>query len=330
MRTPGFWYRPRSLTAALLIPAGALYAGAGRLRWRLARPVRVGVPVVCVGNLVAGGAGKTPIAIAVAQHLAAAGVAPHFLSRGYGGRKAGPLAVDRDRHSAREVGDEPLLLAAHAPCWVARDRVAGANAAIAAGAQAVVMDDGFQNPSLRKDLSLLVVDGETGFGNARPVPAGPLRESVPRGLARADAIVLMGADESGAGAALAAGPLPVLTARLAPVGDTGWLRGAPIVAFAGIARPERYFAMLERLGANLIARIAFADHERIPADELMQLIELADAAGATPLTTAKDYARLPDDARAMVKVLPVDVAWEDPSALDRILRPVIDRAADNR
>ncbi|MEQ8698387.1 MAG: tetraacyldisaccharide 4'-kinase, partial [Bauldia litoralis] len=222
MRTPDFW-SGRGPTSALLLPAGAVYAWATRRRVARAPEYEPPVPVVCIGNLSAGGSGKTPVAMSVAAILRNKGLAAHLLTRGYGGRLSGPVRVDPALHSARDVGDEPLLLARAAPTWVARDRAAGARAAVAAGAEAVVMDDGHQNPALRKDLSLVVIDGGFGFGNRRVVPAGPLREPIAAGLARADAVVMIGEDETEAGARL--GDTPRLNARLAPTEEALALRG---------------------------------------------------------------------------------------------------------
>ena len=327
MKAPAFWYRPPRLAAALLSPLAALYDGAGVVRHSLVGGRAAGVPVVCVGNLVAGGAGKTPVALAVAERLLAQERRPHLLSRGYRGRLRGPVQVDLGRHTAADVGDEPLLLAALAPTWVARDRIAGARAAAAAGADLVVLDDGHQNPTLHKDLALVVVDGETGFGNRRVIPAGPLRERIKRGLARADAIVLMGDDTSRVGELLAWRGRPVLGARLVAAGDAGWLRGADVVAFAGIGRPDKFFSLLERLGGRLAARFAYPDHHRFDADELMRMVELAAAAGAHLVTTAKDYARLPEEARPMTRVVAVRVIWDEPAVLDGLLADVLDQAA---
>src|SRR5437764_3262739 len=215
MRAPEFWHEPPGLAANLLAPVGAAWDIAARLRRAVARPYRAPLPVVCVGNLVAGGSGKTPIVLSLAGMLREAGIAVHIVTRGYGGDLAGPVRVDPGRHDAIAVGDEALLLAAQAPCWVARDRAAGIAAAAEAGAAIVLLDDGFQNPSVAKDLSLVVVDSEYGFGNGRVMPAGPLREPVAPGLARADAIVLIG--DAPAPQDLHAVPCPIFSAALEPV-----------------------------------------------------------------------------------------------------------------
>ncbi|WP_376958393.1 tetraacyldisaccharide 4'-kinase [Azospirillum sp. A26] len=321
MKTPAFWYRPPGLASTLLAPLGALYGLAGRRRIAGTVPREVGVPVVCVGNLVAGGAGKTPVGLSLIAALQARGVAVHALTRGHGGRAAGPLAVDPGRHTAADVGDEALLLAGAAPCWVARDRLAGAERAVAAGAGAIVMDDGFQNPALHKDLSLIVADGAVGFGNGRLVPAGPLRERVADGLARADALVILGEDHHGL--AGLAGGRPVLAARLEPDPEAAArLVGRDVLAFAGIGRPEKFFATLEAFGARIAERVPFADHHPYRPAEVAALIDRAAALGALPVTTAKDAVRLPPEVRAKIAVLPVSVRWADESALAALLTPV--------
>jgi tetraacyldisaccharide 4'-kinase len=323
MHAPEFWQRD-GLWPRLLEPAGWALAGAGRLRRQLARPLKLEIPVLCVGNLVAGGTGKTPIALALAQHLLARGIRVQCLIRGYGGTQPGPLAVDPARHDARAVGDEALLLAAVAPTVVARDRAAGGRLAVARGAGLLVMDDGFQNPGLAKDLSLLVVDGAVGFGNGRLLPAGPLREPIACGLARAQALVLIGPDQAGVARRIA-GALPILGARLAP--DTGWdaLRGRRVVAFAGIGRPQKFFAALEAHGIAVVERVPFADHHRFDTDDIARLDRLAAGADAILVTTAKDAVRLSAPARARVTVLTVTLAWDDPDALRRLLDPLLPR-----
>ncbi len=323
MKAPEFWRRG-GLLPALLAPLAWSYDAAGRASRALASAQRAPVPVVCVGNLVVGGAGKTPVALALGARLAALGHNVHFLSRGYGGRARGPVRVEPARHDAREVGDEPLLLAAGRPTWVARDRAAGARAAAAAGAEVVVMDDGYQNGHIAKDLSLVVVDGVYGFGNGRPMPAGPLREDVRRGLARADAVVLLGADGAGVAARIEATGRALLRATLAPTLEAMTLADRPVVAFAGIARPEKFFATLEALGCRPLATRVFADHHRYDADEIMELVELAADEGAALVTTEKDHVRLPEEARPMIEVLRVRLEWAEPARLDRLLAPLFE------
>jgi tetraacyldisaccharide 4'-kinase len=321
VRAPDFWRR-RTVTPFLLLPAAAVFDLVTRLRWALVKPWRAPVPVVCIGNLVAGGAGKTPLALSVGAWFLARGRKVHFLSRGYGGRLRGPVRVDTAVHDYREVGDEPLLLARLAPTWVARDRKAGAAAAAEAGAQIIVMDDGFQNPSLVKDLSILAVDGGAGFGNRLVLPAGPLREPLARGFSRADAVVVIGKDTSDVGEHLPAA-LPRLEARLVPGPEGERFAGAALVAFAGIGRPEKVFETLRGLGTELIEAVPFPDHHAYSPDDIMWLVEMAATLGNKPVTTLKDFVRLPEEAKAMVDTLSVTLDFADEAALDRLLAPVL-------
>ncbi len=314
MRAPAFWGRPPGALAAVLAPLAAVWAAASRMRMR--RPgARVGVPVICVGNLTVGGAGKTPTVAHLAGVLAARGVAAHVVSRGPGGALVGPVRVDARLHGAGEVGDEPLLLAAFAPVWVAKDRAAGARAAVAAGAQAVLLDDGFQNPGLIKDLSVLVVDAGFGFGNGRVMPAGPLREPVAAGLARAQLVVLIGPGAAPAGL----GGVPLVEARLAPLATGMDWAGLRAFAFAGIGRPGKFFATLRGLGAEVVAAREFADHAVYPARLLARLAAEARAAGAQLVTTEKDAVRLPAAFRTQVLVVPVRLEIAAPAALEAAL-----------
>lgn len=318
-REPKFW-RHEGFMAALLSPAAVLYAAA--TAHRLHRSGwRAPVPVICCGNAVVGGAGKTTVAIDLIRALAARGIAVHALSRGYGGREHSPLQVDPLRHEARAVGDEALLLAAEAPCWVASDRASGARAAVAAGAEAIVMDDGLQNPSLKQDLPLLVIDGEAGFGNGRVIPAGPLREPVAAAAGRARAAVLIGEDRS---AALTRLPpsLPVLRAHL--VMDVSGFESARVVAFAGIARPEKFFSGLEAAGIRLAEARGFPDHHRYRQAELAALLH--EAKGLALVTTAKDAVRLSLSFRSRVRVIPVRLEWENRAARDALLAGLIPAA----
>jgi tetraacyldisaccharide 4'-kinase len=322
MRAPGFWSNPPDAPgwqARLLAPLAALWTLVGRRRMARGALGRVGVPVICVGNLTAGGTGKTPLVMALVDRLAARGARPHVLSRGYGGRLRGPLRVDERRHSAADVGDEPLLLAAFAPVWIGADRHASALAAVAAGADVLVMDDGFQNPALAKDLSLVVVDAVAGLGNGRVMPAGPLREPAREGLARADLVVAIGPDA--AQARLRAdwpeiALRPVIAGTLEPLPTGMAWEGLRALAFAGIGRPEKFFATLRGLGAEVIATRAFADHAPYDAKLLARLAHDARASGAQLVTTEKDAVRLPPAFRPQVLVLPVRLTLADWTPLD--------------
>ncbi len=325
MRSPGFWETGRGgLRSDLLAPLGWAYGLATRARMAAIGPRRAAVPVLCVGNLVAGGAGKTPVALSIAARLGEGGMEVHFLSRGHGGARRGPLRVDPEFHDAREVGDEALLLARAAPTWVAADRPLGAAAAVAAGARVIVMDDGFQNPRLAKDLSLLVIDGGQGLGNRRCIPAGPLREPAAAGLARADGVALMGDDENGIArmvGELRPG-LPLLRGRSKAGGEARELAGGTVVAFAGIGRPAKFFATLAELDCRVAAAHAFPDHHPYGDQEIEDLKTEAAAAGALLVTTAKDAQRLASPALDGITVLTITVEWDDEAALDEFLRPI--------
>ncbi|HWB48286.1 MAG TPA: tetraacyldisaccharide 4'-kinase [Stellaceae bacterium] len=323
MRAPDFWHETAgaagNLLAGLLTPVGVALDAAGRLRRAVVRPYRAPVPVICVGNLVAGGSGKTPVALSLAAILAARGVEPAVVTRGYGGRLAGPVRVDPRRHDAAAVGDEALLAAAVVPCWVARDRAAGVRAAVADGARAIILDDGFQNPHVAKDLSLVVVDAAYGFGNGRLIPAGPLRETIAAGLARADALVVVGDAASRAASRLPT-DRPVLRAVLEPAGKTP-PPPAPVIAFAGIGRPEKFFATLRAHGVDVAAAHGFPDHHRYTPADLAALRRETAARQARLVTTRKDWVRLPAADRGDIDVLDVALRWRDGAALDALLAP---------
>jgi len=316
MREPAFWWR--SGTGALLAPLGAIYGAVAGLRMR-SRGRQAGVPVICVGNLTVGGAGKTPAALAVAQLLHAAHERPFFLSRGYGGRLAGPVRVNPALHRAADVGDEPMLLARLAPTIVARDRVAGAALARFAGASVIVMDDGLQNPSLAKDLPLALVDGRRGIGNGRVIPAGPLRAPLKSQLDRVQALVVVGAPE-GAGSLLDRAKrrgMTVFHGRLEPdraVADAIGRR--KVLAFAGIADPAKFFATVLAAGIDIADRAAFADHHRYSAAEALDLITRAKANNLMLVTTEKDLVRLTgapqlEELAAHASALPVRLVIEE-------------------
>lgn len=332
MREPRFWRQPQTgdvpVLSRLLAPAAYLYGLAGRMRRRFTAAERAAVPVVCIGNMSAGGTGKTPLALTIAERLVGEGEAVHFLTRGYGGSELGPLRVDPLSDNAASVGDEPLLLAAVAPTWVAHDRPEGAAAAVRAGAQLIVMDDGLQNPTIAKDFSILVVDAALGLGNGRLIPAGPLRESMDDALSRVHAVVKMGrghaADKLAARARARA--IPVFRAILRPM-PAPELDGLPVLAYAGIGRPEKFHATLRELHADIVATENFADHRMFSERDAHRLLTRAAALHATLVTTEKDMVRLrsaPEGSararlRDMSKVVSVRALIDDFSAFDRLL-----------
>ncbi|OYU48673.1 MAG: tetraacyldisaccharide 4'-kinase [Rhizobiales bacterium PAR1] len=323
MKAPGFWQQGESrLLASLLAPLGWIY---GKITLnRMAKPGwRAPVPVISIGNFTAGGAGKTPTAMAVVTALQARGETPFVLTRGYGGHESGPLRVDTARHTAADVGDEPLLLARHAATIVARDRAAGAHLAVSQGATCLVLDDALQNPALAKDFSLAVIDGGFGFGNGFCVPAGPLRAPVSGQLEHVDAVLVIGEDETGAAQALAGKPLHV--SHLMPdAGIASRLHGTEINAFCGIGRPEKFRATLEALGADVSGFHAFGDHHTYSDTEAQTLLGIA---GHLPLvTTEKDLVRLKgspalDALAKRATALPVTISLPEP-LLDTIYRAI--------
>ena len=317
LRSPAFWHASgESLLPLLLSPFAAVTAAI--TAHRVARPGwRAPVPVICCGNVTVGGAGKTTLALDLGRRLIARGHRGHFLSRGYGGRGGGTHRV-APGDTAAEVGDEPLLLAEVAPTWTGADRAASARAAVAAGAELLLLDDGLQNPTLCKDLSLLVIDGATGFGNDYVLPAGPLREPVAAGASRCHAAVLIGTDLAGAAAALPPG-LPLLRARLVHGPEVDALAGRRVLAFAGIASPEKFFVTLEEAGVVLAGRVGFRDHHSFTNGELRRLLDQAARLDALPVTTRKDAVRLPAALLAEVRVAGVAIAWEDPAAIEALL-----------
>jgi tetraacyldisaccharide 4'-kinase len=324
MRPPDFWTRTdfaARLIVALLSPLGWLYGASVAYRAQHAQPYQAAARVICVGNLTAGGTGKTPIAIALARMLIERGARPVFLSRGYGGKVRGPAFVTADDR-ATHVGDEPLLLAAVAPVIVSADRAAGAKLAEEHGFDVVIMDDGHQNFALHKDLSLVVVDAEAGFGNGRVLPAGPLREPVRQGLKRADAVIV-----NGEGA-------PPLDGFAGPVVHAGLVEqadvvqpGMAVVAFAGIGRPAKFFASLARLGARIVEQRAYGDHHVYTQAELARLKAKARAEDALLITTQKDFVRLTPTEREGIAALAVQTRFAEPEVLggllDRLRSPAV-------
>jgi tetraacyldisaccharide 4'-kinase len=325
LKTPRWWYlregAPAPLTRALLQPIAWIWTAATARRLARTQPYDPGVPVISIGNLTVGGSGKTPVARDVLARLRMSGVAAHGLSRGYGGRLAGPVRVDPQTHSAGDVGDEPLMLAQDGPMWIARDRAAGARAAVAAGAEALVLDDAHQNPALCKSLSLVVVDGdvrdgEWPFGDGAVFPAGPMREPLANGLARADAVLLLLPGDTAPDPNLLSQLTgkPILLARLRAAAPP--LAG-PQLAFAGIAKPWRFERTLRDAGVSLVDFAPFPDHAAFAERDLDFLAERAGTAGL--LTTEKDWVRLDPAWRSRIRPWPICLSLDDASELDRLL-----------
>lgn len=334
MREPAFWYRPRSFKSHALRPLGALY-GAIAERRMLRKGFDAGIPVICVGNYHVGGAGKTPTVLALTELLRELGETPVVLSRGYGGRLKGPVMVDRVRHTAADVGDEPLMMVRDVPVTVAHDRLDGVVLAKSQGATVILMDDGFQNPRLLKDASLIVIDSERGLGNGKVFPAGPLRAPLKAQLARTDALVLIGdghAADDVAAELLRRGK-PVLRARLKPdAASIVQLHGKNVFAFAGIGDPERFFRSLRACGIEVARTRAFADHHMFSHDELAALAADARREQLTLVTTEKDLARLRGRGDVPGGIVPfaVQLEFDEPAKLRQLIGDHLYKARERR
>ena len=316
MQAPKFWYQKAALAAWALSPLGWIYGCTTAARVKK-RGLQAQVPVICVGNLNIGGTGKTPFVSDLAQRLLGA----QIVSRGYGGRVTGPVLVDLTRHTAADVGDEPLLLAAFAPTWVAKNRAAAVEASQASGARVILMDDGFQNATVSKDLSILVVDAKRGFGNGFCLPAGPLREPISAGLKRADLLVLIGTPLDGATFLQRYEiTIPYVQANLQPLATGMTWQGARVMAFAGIGHPEKFFTSLRDVGANIIDSQALDDHQPLTESLMVRLSARAKAASAQLVTTEKDAVRLPKSWQGQVLTLPVRLQFLDEEPLAKVLQ----------
>lgn len=322
---PAWWYAAAGSHVAprLLSPLGALYGWMVERRFRTAMPYRAKLPVICIGNFTVGGTGKTPLSRFLLTTFAARGVAAACLTRGYGGSLAGPIWVDPAQHAAQEAGDEPLLMARDARVMISRDRAAGLAAIEREGSiEAVVMDDGLQNPSVHKDLTIALVDAGRGFGNGSVFPAGPLRARLAFQLGHVDCIVVIGEDPPEGPPPIFEDlkkrfPGPVLRGRVAPSGETDWIAGVRVLAYAGIANPGRFFRLVETFGPEALQSRAFPDHHAFTEREAARLISEADATGAELVTTEKDLARLAGATGASAKLrersrtLPIMVTFEE-------------------
>ncbi|KKJ77792.1 hypothetical protein WH95_04985 [Kiloniella litopenaei] len=326
MQTPEFWNN-RGFISTLLLPLSGFYYLGSILRQKLATPTKLDVPVICVGNLTAGGSGKTPITLALADMLCKMGKNPHIVSRGYGGQHEGPLRVSPAQHSARDVGDEPLMMAlskSQTPVWISRNRVDGAKAAIKESADVILLDDGFQNPALEKDLSIIVVDNKIGFSNGRLIPSGPLRESIHNGLKRADAILVIKKPDDIINPDLTAffSEKEVSGVMITPTDTTraSELANKKVLAFAGIGYPKKFYDTLENLSVNVCKTVNFPDHHHYTIDDLNKVLSLAKDNGAEAIfTTEKDFVKVPDELKETISYLPIHAVWDNPHFINSIL-----------
>ena len=308
MKTPKYW-QSNSFTSKILSPLGFLYGLMTQLRLKLKSPHKVSIPVVCIGNITAGGTGKTPVSISIAKLLATEMYHPFFVSRGYGG-KLQDVIVNNKKHTAKDVGDEPLLLSKQAPVVVNANRYAAAQKAVEQGADIIIMDDGFQNPSLHKDLSFLVFDGNYGIGNGKIIPSGPLRETLDDGTIRADAIIILGKDKHDLAKRCG---LPAFFGHTEAVQTT--INNQDVVAFAGIGHPQKFYHTLKQQGFNVVKTIDFPDHHFYTREELENIINEAKKLNAQIYTTSKDFVKIPPLYSQDINVLEVAVVWDNPEEL---------------
>ena len=316
MKTPKYW-QSNSILSRILMPLGWLYGKITQLRLQLKKSPRANIPVICVGNITAGGTGKTPVSISIAKMLETAMYHPFFVTRGYGG-KLQNVMVNNKKHSAHDVGDEPLLLSAQAPVIVNADRYKGAKMAEEQGADVVIMDDGFQNPSLHKDLSFLVFDGHYGIGNGKIIPAGPLRETFADGVKRADALIILGKDKHNLAQRC---ELPVFFGHTEATQTN--LDNQDVVAFAGIGHPQKFYHTLKQQGFNVVKTIDFPDHHFYSSEELDNIVKQAKSLNAQIYTTSKDFVKIPPLYSQDINVLEIAVVWDNPEELSAFIKQKI-------
>lgn len=333
LNLPSFWYSQKTAREKFLrsafMPLSWVYGWLVKKRFELYFPVPMEKPIICVGNLVAGGAGKTPVVMSLIDAMKDKGYNPHILTRGYGGEEEGPVQVSPSRDTAHYVGDEALLLVNKAPTWVSRNRALGAQVAMDSGANIIVMDDGFQNPAIFKDFSILVIDGKVGFGNRNLMPAGPLREPIDQGISRAQALVIIGEDMVNTEEKLKRidADLMVIHASIKPSNNNLDIKDKKLSAFAGIGRPEKFKDTLEAEGAEVAAWKSFPDHYEFKEEDLEQIVKDAEDKGLTLITTAKDHVRVPEKFKEKIATFNIELEWHD-NGCERILNAIEARIKD--
>ncbi len=323
LKAPKFWYSKNdSFLSTILYPASLIYRFVGKIYISLNKPNKSEIPVICIGNLVVGGAGKTPVALKISEILKFSGYNPHFLTRGYAGKIKDNIKV-HDGHSAEEVGDESLILSEVAPTWIGSNRIRSSKLAKKNNADCIIMDDGFQNPTIKKDFSIIVIDGKQGFGNKRVLPSGPLRESIRRGLKRADAIILVGEDKLNIKKFLSVS-IPFFNATFDVSKNKEIFKGKNVTAFAGIAYPTKFFDTLKEQGAKILKKINFPDHYIYTENDLLKLVEIANNNQSILVTTKKDYVRIPKNYKKIVHKLDGEIILDEEENLRIILNNVLE------
>lgn len=328
LKTPGFWFKKDSFLALLLSPLSKIYTFLGHLIEKKVKPVTIKTPVICVGNATLGGGGKTPTSIAIGKLLGDLNLKYGFLTRGYKGETKGPFRVNALYHTARQMGDEALILGKTAPTYVAKDRVKGALKMDQLNLNALVLDDGYQNPRLKKDLSFLVVDGMIGFGNESIFPSGPLREPIENAVEKADAVVIIGKVSEQVSAFIKPLSVPVFYATSRPTFPKEFDKSTKLIAFCGLAFPKKFFNSLEDRGFNVIKKIPFPDHYLYSEKDVSYLREKARSLGAKLITTEKDYVRLTKTQKKYVSYVPIELCWEKKEEVTTFLKSKIKACAE--
>jgi len=321
MRTPNHWQN-NNVLSRLLMPFGWIYFQLSLWRHKIARSVDIGVPVICVGNIVAGGAGKTPTVMYLGKLLSKR-LKVAFLTRGYGGAFSGPIKVNPHKHTFQDVGDEALLLSKIAPTWVSKNRLDGGLAAKLDGAQIILMDDGFQNPTIGKTFSILVFDGPYGVGNNQLIPSGPLRETLGRGMSRADAVVIIGEDLHDLQSKIPEN-IPLFSVTTSPIISKKLKVAKSVIGFAGIGRPRKFLETLKTLNVEIQDFVPFPDHHKFRNSEIEDLIRRASETGAQLVTTTKDFVRLPPNTKNSVIAMDIELNWANQNQIKALLEQVLD------
>ena len=321
MRTPNHWQN-NNVLSRLLMPFGWIYFQLSLWRHKIARSVDIGVPVICVGNIVAGGAGKTPTVMYLGKLLSKR-LKVAFLTRGYGGAFSGPIKVNPHKHTFQDVGDEALLLSKIAPTWVSKNRLDGGLAAKLDGAQIILMDDGFQNPTIGKTFSILVFDGPYGVGNNQLIPSGPLRETLGRGMSRADAVVIIGEDLHDLQSKIPEN-IPLFSVTTSPIIPKKLKVAKSVIGFAGIGRPRKFLETLKTLNVEIQDFVPFPDHHKFRNCEIEDLIRRASETGAQLVTTTKDFVRLPPNTKNSIIAMDIELNWANQNQIKALLEQVLD------